>query len=47
MEGELLKVRTQLRQREQEVVEVTDVASHLSKERGHVTDIVQQEFADR
>lgn len=46
-EGDVTRLRTQLRQREQEVEEVNEVASRLSKERDRVTDIVRQEFADR
>lgn len=43
----MAKLRTQLRQKEEEVEEVNQVASRLSKERDRVTDIVRQEFADR
>ena len=43
----MAKLRTQLRQKEEDVEEVNQVASRLSKERDRVTDIVRQEFADR
>ena len=43
----MTRLRTQLRQREQEVEEVNEVASRLSRERDRVTEIVRQEFADR
>ena len=43
----MTRLRTLLRQREQEVEEVNEVASRLSRERDRVTEIVRQEFADR
>ena len=46
-EGDVTRLRTLLRQREQEVEEVNEVASRLSRERDRVTEIVRQEFADR
>ena len=40
-------MRSLLRQKEQEVDQISEVASKLTRERDSVTDIVRQEFADR
>jgi len=40
-------LRSLLRQKEQEIEKVGEVASKLTKERDNVADIVRQEFADR
>ena len=47
LEGEGSRLRSLLRQKEQEVERVGEVASKLTKERDNVADIVRQEFADR
>lgn len=47
LEGEVTRLRSLLRQREQEVENIGSVASKLSQERDNVSDIVRQEFADR
>ena len=46
-EGEIARLRSLLRQKEEEVNQVGEVAAKLSKERDNVTDVVRQEFADR
>lgn len=46
-EGELARLRSLLRQKEEEINQVGEVATKLSKERDNVTDVVRQEFADR
>ena len=46
-EGEVARLRSLLRQKEEEVHQVGEVAAKLSKERDNVTDVVRQEFADR
>lgn len=47
LEGEGSRLRSLLRQKEQEIEKVGEVASKLTKERDNVADIVRQEFADR
>ena len=47
LEGEVAGLQTQIRQRDQEVERIGEVASKLTRERDGVTDIVRQEFADR
>ena len=46
-EGEVARVQSLLRQKEEEVRQVGEVASKLSRERDNMTDVVRQEFADR
>ena len=46
-EGEVARLRSLLRQKEEEVRQVGDVAERLTRERDNVTDVVRQEFADR
>ena len=46
-EGEVARLRSLLRQKDEEVCRVGEVAAKLSKERDNVTDVVRQEFADR
>lgn len=46
-EGEMARLKSLLRQKEEEVREVGAVADRLTKERDNVTDVVRQEFADR
>lgn len=46
-EGEVARLRSLLRQKDEEVCRVGEVATKLSKERDNVTDVVRQEFADR
>ena len=46
-EGEVARLRSLLRQKEEEVKQVGEVAERLTRERDNVTDVVRQEFADR
>ncbi len=46
-EGELSRLKSLLRQKQEEVERVGEVASKLTRERDSVADIVRQEFADR
>ncbi len=46
-EGELSRLRSLLRQKQDEVERVGEVASKLTRERDNVADVVRQEFADR
>ena len=46
-EGEVARLRSLLRQKEEEVRQVGEVAERLTRERDNVTDVVRQEFADR
>ena len=46
-EGEVARLRSLLRQKEEEVRQVGKVATKLSQERDNVTDVIRQEFADR
>ena len=41
------RLRSLLRQKQDEVEHVSEVASKLTRERDSVADIVRQEFADR
>ena len=47
LEGEAAQLQSRVRQRDQEVERVGEVASKLTQERDGVADIVRQEFADR
>ena len=47
LDSEVSRVQALLRQREQEVQHVSQVAAKLTSERDHVADVVRQEFADR
>lgn len=47
LENELIRLRSHLKQKEQEVLDVKKLTDQLQSERGKVTDIVRQEFADR
>ena len=46
-EGEVARLRSLLQQKEEEVRQIGEVSSKLSRERDNVTDVVRQEFADR
>ena len=46
-EGEGARLLSLLRQKEEEVRQVGEVAERLTRERDNVTDVVRQEFADR
>ncbi len=46
-EGELSRLQSLLRQKQEEVERVGEVASKLTREKDSVADIVRQEFADR
>eukprot|EP00794_Sanderia_malayensis_P008773 gene8773-9710_t len=47
IENELIRIRSQLKQKDQEIIDVKSLTEQLQHERGKVTDIVRQEFADR
>ncbi|XP_028332100.1 centrosomal protein of 131 kDa isoform X2 [Gouania willdenowi] len=46
-EGEILRLRAALRQKEQEVDVVTQSRDKLADERHHLAEVIRQEFADR
>ena len=46
-ESELVRLKSMIRQKEQEVELTSEIASKLTRERDNVTDVVRQEFADR
>ena len=47
VEGECSRQRSLLKQKEREVEDVERVTKRLQEERGKVSDIIRQEFADR
>lgn len=47
LENEGIRLRSQLKLKDQEVIDVKKLTDQLQNERGKVTDIVRQEFADR
>ena len=47
LENEVIRLRSQVKQKDQEIVDVKKLTDQLQNERGKVTDIVRQEFADR
>uniref|UniRef100_A0A674F7W9 Centrosomal protein 131 n=1 Tax=Salmo trutta TaxID=8032 RepID=A0A674F7W9_SALTR len=47
MEGELITLQGQLRQREQEIEDITQVQTPLSEERRSLAEVIRQEFAER
>ena len=47
MEGAVVRLRSLLKQKEEDVRRVNEVASKLTSERDRVADVVRQEFADR
>ena len=46
-QGEVTRLRSLLRQRENEVEQTNEVVTKLNRERDNISDIVRQEFADR
>ena len=47
IENECIRLRSQLKQKDQENEDVRKLTDQLQQERGKVTDVVRQEFADR
>ncbi|XP_051958257.1 centrosomal protein of 131 kDa-like isoform X2 [Xyrauchen texanus] len=47
MEGELLRIRSLLRQREHEISDLTQSRDKLSEERRSLAEVIRQEFAER
>lgn len=47
LEGEVVKLRSHLRLKEEEVAEINEIATRLTRERDQFADVVRQEFADR
>lgn len=47
LENEVIRLRSQVKQKDQEIIDVKKLTDQLQNERGKVTDIVRQEFADR
>lgn len=47
VEGDCSRHRSLLKQKEQEVEDMEKVTKRLQEERGKVSDIIRQEFADR
>ena len=46
-ENECLRLNSENKQKTQELVDVKNLTDRLQEERGKVTDIIRQEFADR
>ena len=46
-ENEYLRLKSENKQKTQELVDVKNLTDRLQEERGKVTDIIRQEFADR
>uniref|UniRef100_A0A8C7GTM7 Centrosomal protein 131 n=1 Tax=Oncorhynchus kisutch TaxID=8019 RepID=A0A8C7GTM7_ONCKI len=47
MEGELITLQGHLRQREQEIEDITQIRDKLSEERRSLAEVIRQEFAER
>ena len=47
LEGQVVKLTSQLKLKEEEVNEINEVATRLTKERDQFADVVRQEFADK
>jgi len=47
VEGENARFKSMLKQKDDEMEDIDKVAKRLQEERGKVTDIIRQEFADR
>ncbi|XP_065066186.1 centrosomal protein of 131 kDa-like isoform X2 [Rhopilema esculentum] len=47
LENETIRLRSQLKQKDQEVIDIKKLTEQLQSERGKATDIIRQEFADR
>ena len=46
-ENECLRLKSENKQKSQELLDVKNLTERLQEERGKVTDIIRQEFADR
>ncbi|KAM9832128.1 centrosomal protein of 131 kDa [Neosynchiropus ocellatus] len=46
-EGELIRLQNQLRQKEQDLDQVSQARDHLMSERSNLAEVIRQEFADR
>ena len=47
LEGQVVKLTSQLKLKEEEVTEINEVATKLTKERDQFADVVRQEFVDK
>ena len=47
LEGQVVKLTSQLKLKEEEVTEINEIATRLTKERDQFADVVRQEFADK
>mgnify|MGYP000067242271 FL=1 len=47
VEGENARLKSMLKQKDEEIEGIDKVAKRLQEERGKVADIIRQEFADR
>ena len=47
LEGQVVKLTSQLKLKEEEVTEINEVATRLTKERDQFADVVRQEFVDK
>lgn len=47
IENECIRLRSEKKSKEQELIDNVKVTTRLQEERGKVTDIIRQEFADR
>ena len=47
MEGEGARLKSMLKQKDDEMEDIDKVAKRLQEERGKAADIIRQEFADR
>ena len=47
VEGENARLKSMLKQKDDEMEDIDKVAKRLQEERGKVADIIRQEFADR
>ena len=47
MEGESARLKSMLKQKDDEMEDIDKVTKRLQEERGKVADIIRQEFADR
>ena len=47
LENDTIRLRSECKMRDQELIDNKKLTSRLQEERGKVTDIIRQEFADR
>ena len=47
LESDIIQIRSSLKHKDQEIVEVKKITDRLQEERGKVNDIIRQEYADR